>query len=191
MKTSPADLLNSYITDMLALEAHIEKAISAQMNDLDDEEPEFAAAMQHAHAMIASHMTRLGLVAESRGIGGGSAVVGGVKKVVSKVAGLGAAAVDLVRREKLPKDIRDDNAAFRLAEVGYGMLHTSAMVLDDDGEVRELALQHMRDYANLAMSFRELAPASVLRYLEKAGYQVSEELLARVLEAQREESAAR
>ena len=70
--------------------------------------------------------------------------------------------------------------AFRLAEIKYGMLHTSATVLDDDDEVRELALDHMRDYANLAEAFRELAPASVLRYLEQAGYAVSEELLARV-----------
>lgn len=191
MKSSPADMLNSYITDMVALEAHLEKAIFGQMNDLDDEEPQFAVALDHAHGIIGAHISRLGVVAESREISGGSAVAEGLKKVVSKVAGLGAAAVDLVRHEKLPKDIRDDNAAFRLAEVGYAMLHASAMVLDDDGEVRDLALDHMRDYTNLSRMFRDLAPASVLRYLEKAGHTVSEELLARVLVAQGEEPAAR
>ena len=191
MKNSAADMLNSYITDMLALEVHIEKAIVGQMNDLDGEEPEFAAALQQAHEMIAAHITHLGLVADSRGMSSGSAVAERVKNVVSKVAGLGAAAVDLVRREKLPKDIRDDTAAFRLAEVGYAMLHTSARVLDDDDEVRKLALDHLRDYVNLPVTFRDLAPAAVLRYLEKAGYSVSEELLTRVLDEQREESATR
>ena len=186
--SSSADMLNSYITDMLALESHIEKAITAQLKDLDDEEPGFASALQQAHETVASHITQLELLAESREMSPGSAVAEHVKNAVSKVAGLGAAAIDLLRHEKLPKDVRDDNAAFRLAEVGYGMLFTSAMVLDDDGAVRELALTHMRDYSRLANSFRDLAPASVLRYLEKAGYPVSEELLARVLEAQREES---
>ena len=189
MKTS-ADMLNSYITDMLALEVHIEKAIVGQMNDLDDEEPEFAAALQQAHDMIAAHITTLGLLSDARDISGGSAVAERVKKVVSKAAGLGAAVVDLVRKEKLPKDIRDDNAAFRLAEVGYGMLHAAATVLDDDGEVRELALEHMRDYTSMSNTFRDLAPAAVLRYLEKAGCSVSDVMLARVLDEQREESPA-
>lgn len=191
MNKSSADMLNSYITDMLALEVHIEKAIVGQMNDLDGEEPEFAAALEQAHEVISAHITHLGLVAEARGMSSGSAVAERMKKVVSKVAGIGAAAVDLVRREKLPKDIRDDNAAFRLAEVGYAMLHSSATVLDEDGEVRELALEHMRDYTELSNAFRELAPAAVLRYLEKAGCSVSDQLLSRVLEEQRQESATR
>ena len=71
------------------------------------------------------------------------------------------------------------------------MLHTSAMVLDRDGEVRELALEHMRDYAHLSNVLRELAVAAVLRYLEKDGHTVSDELLARVLEEQRHELAMR
>jgi hypothetical protein len=184
-------MLNSYVTDMLALEAHIEKAVGGQLSDLDGEEPEFAAALEEAHEVIASHITHLGLVAEARGITGGGAVAEKVKTVVSKVAGLGAAAIDFVRHEKLPKDIRDDYAAFRLAEVGYDMLHTSASVLDDDEELRELALEHMRDYADLAAIFRDLAPAAVLRYLEKDGCSVSDQLLARVLEEQRQELTTR
>ena len=63
--------------------------------------------------------------------------------------------------------------------------------LDEDGEVRELALEHMRDYTELSNAFRELAPAAVLRYLEKAGCSVSDQLLSRVLEEQRQESATR
>ena len=190
-KNSADDMLNSYITDMLALEEHIDKAIVGQMKDLDEEEPEFAAVLQRAHEVINSHILHLGLVAEAREIGGGSKVAEGVKTVVSKVAGLGAAAIDFVRSEKLPKDIRDDNAAFRLAEVGYAMLHASATVLESDNEVREMALEHMRDYSNLSTTLRELASAAVLRYMEKEGHTVSESMLARVLEEQRHELATR
>ena len=190
MKNNADDMLNSYVTDMIALEEHIDKAIVGQMKDLDEEEPEFAAVLQQAHEVINSHILHLGLVAEARGISAGSKVAEGVKTVVSKVAGLGAAAIDFVRSEKLPKDIRDDNAAFRLAEVGYAMLHASSMVLDNDGDLRELALEHMRDYANLSTTLRELAAAAVLRYLEKDGHTVSDSLLSRVLEEQRHELAA-
>ena len=42
----------------------------------------------------------------------------------------------------------------------------------------------MRDYTELSSAFRDLAPAAVLRYLEKAGCSVSDQLLTRVLEEQ-------
>ena len=36
LKRSPTDTINSYITDMLALEEHIEKAVSGQIQALGD-----------------------------------------------------------------------------------------------------------------------------------------------------------
>ena len=72
MKPSPADTLNSDIADMLALEEQIDKTIVGQLIDLDDEEPEFCAALEQAHDVIATHITHLGLVADARGMNGGT-----------------------------------------------------------------------------------------------------------------------
>ena len=179
-RATAAERLNSYITDMHALEVHIEKAISAQIRDLEQDEPEVATALTSAHATIAQHAERLERLVTSRDIDMGGMVAGGVKKFASAVAGLGAAAVDLVRSEDLPKDLRDDYAAFSLASVGYAMLHASAVVLADDAEVADRALAHRQDYARMASSLEELAPASVLRFLAKEGFAVSASHLDRV-----------
>lgn len=172
-RATAAERLNSYITDMHALEVHIEKALSAQIRDLDQDEPEVATALTSAHATIVQHAERLDRLVASRDIDMGGMMAGGVKKIVSAVAGFGAAAVDLVRSEDLPKDLRDDFAAFSLATVGYAMLHASAVVLADDAEVADLALAHRHDYVRMTTSLGALAPASVLRFLEKEGFAVS------------------
>ena len=52
-----------------------------------------------------------------------------IKRAGSALLGLGAAAVDLVRNEGLPKNLRDDYTAFSLATIGYVMLYTTASAL--------------------------------------------------------------
>ena len=43
MSRTREEAINSYITDMLALEDHIEKALRAQVHDFKDEHPEVVA----------------------------------------------------------------------------------------------------------------------------------------------------
>ena len=83
-----------------------------------------------------------------RDAGGVSMVAEAVKRAGSIVAGLGAAAIDLVRNEKLPKALRDDYTALNLAAIGYAMLFTTARALDD-ARVADLAERHLRDHADV------------------------------------------
>jgi len=169
------EALNSYITDMLALEDHIEKAIRGQLTDLKDY-PDVVTELKGLHRTIEHHVSDLRGLKERRNAGG---VVEAVKRAGSAVAGVAAGVIDLVRTEGLPKNLRDDYTAFSLATIGYVMLHTTALSLDDR-EVADLAQQHFRDYAHAITRIHAIIPGAVIRYLQAEGLPARSEVLSQV-----------
>ena len=166
------EALNSYITDMLALEDHIEKAIRGQLTDLKDH-PDVVSELKALHRTIEHHVSDLRGLKERRNAGGG---VEAVKRAVSAVAGVAAGVIDLVRTEGLPKNLRDDYTAFSLATIGYVMLYTTATTLDDT-EVADLARQHFADYAQTVTLLHNVVPGAVIRFLKEDGLLVREDVL--------------
>src|SRR5687768_9133978 len=160
---------------MLPLEEHIEKAVRAQLVDLEDY-PDVARDLKQIHRKVEHHMSDLKALSERRKAGG---AVEAIKRAGSAVLGLGAAAIDLVRNEGLPKNLRDDYTAFSLATIGYLMLHTTALALDDQ-EVAELAEQHFRDYAHATTRLHAIVPAAVIRSLQEEGLPARNEVLSQV-----------
>ena len=55
------EAINSYITDMLALEDHIQKAVKGQLTDLK-EYPDVLAALRPIHTKIEHHISDLRLL---------------------------------------------------------------------------------------------------------------------------------
>ena len=172
MARDPNDALNSYITDMLALEEHIEKAIKGQIQDLKDD-PAFAQEIQTIHRTVEHHISDLKGVVSRRHAGG---PVDAIKKVGSTVAGIAAGAIDLVRNEGLPKNLRDDYAAFSLAAISYVMLQTTALALGER-EVSDLARQHFIDYAQVVTRLNQAVPEAVVRLLQREGLAASDAVL--------------
>jgi ferritin-like metal-binding protein YciE len=172
MTRDKKEAINSYITDMLALEDHIEKALRGQLEDLTDY-PEVIQELKQVHRTVEHHISDLKGVSERRTAGGPADMI---KRAGSAVLGLGAAAIDLVRREGLPKNLRDDYTAFSLATIGYVMLYTTARGLDD-GEVAELARQHFADYAAAVTRLHNIVPAAVIRFLGEDGLPVRADVL--------------
>jgi ferritin-like metal-binding protein YciE len=166
------EAINSYITDMLALEDHIEKALKGQLEDLKDY-PEVLGELRQIHRQVEHHISDLRQLSERRMAGGPSELI---KRAGSAVLGLGAAAIDLVRREGLPKNLRDDYTAFSLATIGYVMLYTTGLALDDR-EVADLARQHFTEYASAVTRLHNIVPAAVVRYLKEDGLPVHEKVL--------------
>jgi len=158
------EAINSYIGDMLALEDHIEQALKGQLTDLKDY-PDVVAELRQIHHQVEHHIADLRALSDRRNAGG---VAQTVKRAGSAVAGAAAGVLDLVRSEGLPKNLRDDYTAFNLANIGYLMLHTTALSLGDQ-EVADLGRQHFRDYAEAILKFDTLVPASVVRYLQQEG----------------------
>jgi ferritin-like metal-binding protein YciE len=166
------EAINSYVTDMLALEDHIEKALKGQLEDLKDH-ADVVSELRQIHRTVEHHISDLKQLSERHKAGGPSDVI---KRAGSAVLGLGAAAIDLVRKEGLPKNLRDDYTAFSLATIGYVMLHTTALALDDR-DVAELARQHFSDYAEAVTRLHNVIPAAVVRYLKEDGLPVRENVL--------------
>ena len=171
------EAINSYITDMLALEDHIEKAVKSQLTDLK-EYPEVLAALRQIHTKIEHHISDLGGLSDRRKASG---VAESVKRAGSALAGVAAGLIDLVRTEGLPKNLRDDYTAFNLANIGYVMLHTTALAVEDQ-EVADLAHQHFRDYTDAVIRLNSLIPAAVVRLLEQQGLPVRADIVSEVNE---------
>jgi ferritin-like metal-binding protein YciE len=166
------EAINSYITDMLSLEEHIEKAIRGQLEDLEDY-PEVTRDLKQVLRKVEQHVSDLKNLSDRRGARGAADAI---KRAGSALLGLGAAAVDLVRSEGLPKNLRDDYTAFSLATIGYVMLHTTALSLEER-EVAELARQHFADYANAVTLLHNVIPGAVVRFLREEGLPVREDVL--------------
>jgi len=166
------DTLDGYITDMLALEEHIAKAINSQLADFSKEHPDFAGILSTIAATTARHIGALEALKTSRHIDAGSIVADAVKRAGSVVAGLGAAAIDFVRTEKLPKNLRDDYTAYSLASIGYQMLMTTAISLNDD-DVAAHARTHFTDYAKIVADLSQAIPGAVIDELRKQGLAVN------------------
>jgi hypothetical protein len=173
-----SEAINSYVTDMLALEDHIEKALRGQLEDLKDH-PDVITELTGIHRKVEHHISDLKLLSERRSAGGPADLI---KRAGSAVLGLGAAAVDLVRKEGLPKNLRDDYTAFSLATIGYVMLYTTGLSLGDR-EVAELARQHFTDYAESVTRLHNIVPAAVIRYLKEDGLPVQENVLPEISRA--------
>jgi hypothetical protein len=169
------EAINSYITDMLSLEEHIQKAIRGQLEDLEDY-PEVTRDLRQVLRKVEQHVSDLQDLSRRRHAAGPTDAV---KRVGSALLGLGAAAVDLVRKEGLPKNLRDDYTAFSLATIGYVMLHTTSLALDEQ-EVADLARQHFADYAQTVTLLHNVVPGAVLRFLREDGLPVRDDVLPQI-----------
>jgi ferritin-like metal-binding protein YciE len=178
MSRNATEAINTYIMDMLALEQHIQKAISGQIEDLDEDYPEIARHLRLVESETEVHIDRLKALVESRA-GGGQALADVVKRAGSAVLGAGAAAIDFVRNEKLPKNLRDDYTATSLAAIGYVMLHTTAMSLGDR-EVADVAHQHLRDHARSVMRLHNIIPGAVIAFLQSDGLPARADVMGQV-----------
>jgi ferritin-like metal-binding protein YciE len=178
MSRDANEAINSYITDMLALEQHIHKAVTGQIEDLDEDYPDVVRHLRVVEGEIEGHIDSLKALVERRAEGGqGLADV--VKRAGSAVLGAGAAAVDFVRNEKLPKNLRDDYTATSLAAIGYVMLHTTALSLGDR-EVADLAHRHLKDHARSVMRLHNVIPSAVIAFLQHDGLPARPDVLQEV-----------
>ena len=176
MGRTSTEAIDSYLTDMLALEEHIEKAVGAQLRAFRDEYPTLAHELQEILYTLNRHILTLRAFSETRQDGTTQSVAKTVKRAAATIVGLGAAAVDLVRTEKLPKDLRDDYTAFSLASIGYLMLLTTAQSLGD-AQTAEIARRHFADYAQMTIRLHNLAPATVISLLQEEGLPASDAVL--------------
>jgi hypothetical protein len=169
------EAINSYIGDMLGLEDHIQKAIKAQLEDLEDY-PDVVAELRRIHRKTEHHIADLRALSERRRAAG---VKESVKRAGSAVLGAAAGVIELLRTEGLPKNLRDDYTALSLASIGYVMLHTTGLSLDDR-EVAELAQQGFADYAEAVSRLQASIPAAVVAFFRQEGLPAREDVVPQI-----------
>lgn len=165
MTTTTQDALHTYVTDMLALEDLLAKAVAAQVS-AHDKNPRAATLFRQIEASVDQHIEQLKQLAERHDAGVLNNVGDAIKRGGSMLAGVGAAAMDLVRTEKLAKNLRDDVTMFSLATTGYYMLHITATALGEAGTAA-IARQYMADYAGVVTRLHDLIPDAVIEVLRE------------------------
>ena len=178
MSRNATEAINSYVTDMLALEQHLQKALNGQIEDLDEDYPEVVSHLRVVEREVEGHIDSLNALVERR-VEGAQALADVVKRAGSAVLGAGAAAVDFVRNEKLPKNLRDDYTATSLAAIGYVMLHTTALSLGER-EIADLAHRHLKDHARNVMLLHNVIPGAVINFLQHEGLPARTDVLSQV-----------
>ena len=179
MARDAAQAVNSYISDMLALEDEFEKALSVQVQDLEQDSPEVANQLRRIHDLCELHIRNLKDILERRDPAPSRGLADAVKRAGSILAGIGAAAINVMRTEKLPKNLRDDFTAMNLGAIGYTMLYTTAKSLNEH-TVADVAQRHLRDYAEAVMVLHNLIPGAVVRFLQDDGLPATAEVLPEV-----------
>src|SRR4030088_1795611 len=144
--------IQTYVSDMLALERHIAQPLQRQI-DLEDTKkfPGALAVITSLKGLNDSHVTALEQCLEQLGAHEASPV----KSAWSSLLGAGAAAIDSVRKTKVSKNLRDDYTALNLAAISYTMLHATAVGLGT-APVADLAKRHLGDYAPVIMQINQI-----------------------------------
>jgi ferritin-like metal-binding protein YciE len=172
------EAIDSYITDMLALEQHIHEAFKGQVADLDEDYPDVVRELKGMLGTIDGHIVALQSLADAR-VAKAQGLADVIKRAGSAILGAGAAAIDFVRMEKLPKDLRDDYTAVSLASIGYVMLHTTALSLGDT-EVADVARRHLKNHARHTMLLHNIIPGAVIRFLQADGLPARNDVLGEI-----------
>ena len=161
--------IQTYVSDMLALERHIAQPLQRQLDLPDSKKYTGAlAVISQIKGLTDSHVTALEQCLER--LGGHEASP--VKSAWSSLLGVGAAAIDSVRKTKVSKNLRDDYTALSLATISYTMLYTTAAGLGNT-LVADLAQRHLADYARLVMQISQIIPDVVLQELRDDGETVA------------------
>ena len=156
------DILQQYVSDMVALDEHIHEAIKRQIEDDRLKQfPEAAKVVNMLHRTLDTHIT--GLKGQLKTLGGEAS--GPVKEAVSAIAGVAAGLYDKVRHDPISKMLRDDYTALSLAAISYTMLHTTGLALQNQ-PIADLAQRYLKDITPIIVDISQAVPGVVVKDLE-------------------------
>jgi ferritin-like metal-binding protein YciE len=160
--------IQTYVSDMLALERHIAQPLERQLKLGDTAKYGSAlATIAQIKAFNDAHVAALDQALQQ--VGGHPA--SSVKSAWSDLLGAAAGAIDSVRKTKVSKSLRDDYTALSLASISYEMLYATAVGLGN-AAIAAIAQRHLADYARVIMQINQVIPEIVLRELQDDGENV-------------------
>jgi ferritin-like metal-binding protein YciE len=171
------EVVQKYVGDIVALEAHIEEALDRQLKDATDNR-EAHAAIQRFHDMVKHNRDHMRQHMEAIG---GEKGTNPIKAAGSAVLGAAAGVIDMVRSEGISKELRDNYTAFNLAAISYTMLHTTALGVGDQ-QTATICEEHLRNYARAIQEINHITPGVVAWELQKDGVPVAPQAASRTTE---------
>lgn len=148
--------LQSYVSDMLAVESHTLEAVERQVgSDSVKHLNDASQLIGNIHYVLKQNTASLEKRLET--LGGGQSVL---KTAAASVVGAVAGVYDQVRSEAVSRMLRDDYTALSLVAISYTMLHTTALALQD-AITADLALQNLKRITPLVMEISKVIPAVV------------------------------
>jgi hypothetical protein len=160
--------LQTYLSDMIAVEQNLKRPFDTQLKDDDFQEyQDTTDVVTRLSALADQHLTNLQLTLDQ--LGGHELTP--AKSAVGSFEGAVAGLIDKVRKTKVSKALRDDYAALAFAVVSYEELLATANGLGE-GIVGSLAQRHLEDYAGMLMELGDCIPSVVVRELSQNGIQV-------------------
>ena len=160
-KTKTHEQISDWVGDIVALESHIEEAMDKQLK-LESENPALTATIKRFHDSVRDSKARAVKYQEQYGSESGNPI----KKAGTTVLGKAAGLIDMIREDSISKSLRDDYTAFNLLAMGYTMLHTTSMALEDQ-QTKTFAEQGLRTYARMVQDVNHVMPEAVLHDLKK------------------------
>src|SRR5829696_3128218 len=155
--------LRRYVAEIVALESDLEGALDNQREEVQAYS-EAAAVVRHCHEMASSQ--REALKAHLERLGGDAAEP--TETAVAAIFDASAGEAHGVRTRTVSDVLRADYAAFNYAAISYAALCEMGFRLYDP-PLREIALRHLRAYAEATQQIDQLIASVVAWELEQQG----------------------
>lgn len=154
--------IKKYATDLLALQRHLLSAVKKQQTSDKVTQKEAIELFYQLNLTLSEQATRFESAVEA--LGGHVNVREEIKNKLAGFTGSIAALVDTVRKDTVSKMIRDDYIALSMLAAGYKMLHTSALIANEENLVK-LTREHLGTIAKLITETSKVLPMVVAREL--------------------------
>ena len=158
----------TYLSDMLALERHIRVPFETQLKDEDFSK--FSSAKPLLQRLVDLNQTHIDSLSTALDILGGHEA-SPIKSTVSTIEGFFAGVIDMMRKTKVSKALRDDYTALSLCTAGYTMLTATANAMGH-ADVATIAQRHLGDYAQRVIEIAQILPVVVVEELRATGLRV-------------------
>jgi hypothetical protein len=149
------EVLHKYATDMLGVEKHFADILDWQVSDTRLKEYSDADALvRKIRETLRGHIDMLERYIGSLGV---SETESTIKKAITKISGMR-------QEDSVMRNMRDNYTALNMTAISYTMLHTTALA-HHDGELAEIALQHLKQITPLVVEVSRIIPQLVVEEL--------------------------
>ncbi len=147
-----------YLADMTALLNHIESSVKRQVDTQDVKRAPTAHRVVVAlHSALQTQIAGVSSRLDTLDAGGAKSAKSAASNLLGAIAGF----YDTLRSDTASRMLRDDYTALSLASICYGMLHTTALALNDD-ETAQLAIDNQATLNRFIIELSRVVPEAVV-----------------------------